>query len=220
MAFSKRIKFFLLRKTAKLIIHSTLMTCRKEEICHPSSETIQKEVKNIIYIFWHRHIFYNIFKFRNSSARPLISFSPDGEIVSEIACEFGMDPIRGSSSKGGAKAFLSMIHAIKDRGSVIMITADGPRGPVREIKDGTIHIAKLTGAAIIPVSWYASRRKVFENSWDKFMIPAPFSRIIFEYGAPVYIPAGLDKSGYKKYKSILKSRLDNLEEEIRLKLKK
>lgn len=106
-----------------------------------------------------------------------------------------------------------MVSSIKDKNSEIMITADGPKGPLREIKDGTILIAKKTGAALIPVTWYSSK-KIFERSWDKFMMPLPFGKIIFRYGDPVYIPHDIMKDKYPDFKKKLKTGLDSLEEEI------
>ena len=214
MGSGQKFKFFFLKKAAKLFIHIIVFTCRKKCTGEEKAENLKNTGKPIIYIFWHRHIFYNIFKFKGTNARPLISFSTDGEIVSQIAEEFGMNPVRGSSSKGGARAFLNMVNAIKSENSEIMITADGPKGPAREIKDGTIHIARKTGAALIPISWYASRVRIFDKSWDKFMIPLPFGKIHFSYGDPVGIPAEISKDEYPKYKKILKTRLDDLEKDI------
>ena len=220
MGSGQKIKFFFILKAAKILIYSIAFTCRKKISGEEKIEALRNGGKPIIYIFWHRHIFYNIFKFRGTNARPLISFSTDGEIVSRIAEEFGMNPIRGSSSHGGARAFINMINAIKKENSEIMITADGPKGPVREIKDGTVHIARKTGAAIVPVSWYASRVKIFDKSWDKFILPIPFGRINFSFGDPVYIPPGISKNEYPKYKNMLKIKLDKLEEEIISRIKK
>ena len=214
MGSEQKIKFFFTAKAAKFLIYSIALTCRKTVRGLEKIEKLRKEGKPIIYIFWHRHIFFNIYRFRNSRARPLISHSTDGEIVARIAQECGMDPIRGSSSKGGAKAFLKMVKSIKEMNSEIMITADGPKGPLRNIKDGTILIGKKTGAAIIPVSWYSSRKKIFEKSWDKFLLPFPFGKIIFKYGDPVFIPHDIIKDKYPDYKNKLKTELDNLEEEI------
>lgn len=214
MGSGQKIKFFFILKAAKLLIYSIAFSCRKKFSGEEKIALLKNTGKPIIYIFWHRHIFFNIFKFRGTNARPLISFSTDGEIVSRIAEEFGMNPIRGSSSHGGARAFINMINAIKRENSEIMITADGPKGPVREIKDGTVHIARKTGAAIVPVSWYASRVKIFEKSWDKFILPMPFGKINFSFGDPVYIPQEISKSEYPEYKNMLKIKLDKLEEKI------
>ncbi len=220
MALRQKVKKYLLVKSAKLLIYSILFTCRKKSSGQGKIDDLKNSDKPIIYIFWHRHIFYNIFKFRGTGARPLISYSPDGEMVSLVAEEFGMNPVRGSSSKGGARAFLNMINAIKKENSEIMITADGPKGPAEEVKDGTIHIARKTGAALIPVSWYSSRIKIFNKSWDRFLLPLPFGKIKFSYGDPVFIPPGISKDEYSKYKDLLKSKLNTLEHEIMLALGK
>ncbi|MEN8154245.1 MAG: lysophospholipid acyltransferase family protein [Acidobacteriota bacterium] len=211
MGSGKKIKFFLIRKLAKLFISSIIFTCKIDISGEKYLQEITDRESPVIFIFWHRHIFFTIYRFRKSSARPLISFSPDGEIVSQIADEFGMDPVRGSSSKGGARAFLKIMNSIKKENSKILITADGPRGPLRELKDGTIKLAGKTGAAVVPISWYASKVKVFEKSWDKFMIPLPFSRIRFAYDKPVYIPVKITANETEDYKALLKSKLDKLE---------
>ncbi len=214
MKLKEKIKFFLIRKLSKLLIYSTVLTCKKKIKGEEKYKKIKKSNIPVIIIFWHRHIFYCIYNFKNSGVQPLISFSPDGEIVSQIAEEFGMDPVRGSSSKGGAKAFLQILRSIKDNNSEILITADGPRGPLREIKDGTVVLAKKTGAAVIPVSWYSSKVKIFEKSWDKFMVPKPFSKILFAYGDPIYVPGNIEKSELKEFKKIMKESLDILEHDI------
>jgi len=218
MGSGQKIKYFLIAKMARFLINFVCFTCRKRFRGLDIPEELEKAGKPVIYIFWHRHIFFNIYRFRGSGARPLISHSTDGEIVSRIAVEFGMDPIRGSSSKGGARAFLKMVRSIRENNSRIMITADGPKGPPREIKDGTVLISAKTGAVIIPVSWYGSGVKIFEKSWDRFMIPKPFSTILFRYGDPIHIPADMEKEEYEKYKNTLKVALDSLEETIRTEL--
>ena len=146
---------------------------------------LQKKNLPLIFIFWHRHILFVIHQFKNTGARPLISLSSDGELVAAVAEEFGMKPIRGSSSKGGARAFLNMVRSVQEENAQVLITADGPKGPARRIKDGTVQLAVKTGAYVIPISWSGSRVKVLEKSWDRFLIPLPFGRIHFAYGQPL-----------------------------------
>ena len=147
---------------------------------------LRKRNTPIIYVHWHRHIFVTIYRFKNTGARPLISLSEDGELVSQVAVEFGMNPVRGSSSKGGARAFLKLVDTVKKDNAEVLITADGPKGPARRIKD--IRLAQKTDSVIVPISWHASREKVFEKSWDQFKIPLPFSTITYVYGDPFAIP--------------------------------
>lgn len=214
MAFLQKIKYNLIKKIVKFFILATIKTCK---IIISGEQEIKKLKKNnmpIIHIFWHRHIFFTIYKFRNIGAQPLISLSKDGELVSNVAEEFGMNPVRGSSSKGGARAFLEFIHSVKNNKSEILVTADGPKGPPEKIKLGTILLAKKTNSVIVPISWYASRVKVFEKSWDKFLIPLPFSKIYFSFGNPFYI--NKNKNNINELKKELEDELKRLENECKI----
>ena len=214
MAFQKKIKYFFIRKAAKAVIISIIKTCKLKIIGHEHVETLRKQKKPIIYAHWHRHIFVTIYRFRNTGARPLISLSGDGEIVSQVAVEFGMNPVRGSSSKGGTRAFLKLLNAIKEDHSEVLITADGPKGPLRQIKDGTIRLAQKTGSVIVPICWHASRVKILKKTWDKFKIPMPFSTITYAYGQPLVIPGNAARDNYPQLKETLKESIDALEKKI------
>ncbi len=214
MAFLQKIKYNLIKKIVRFFILATIKTCK---IIISGEDEIKKLKKNnipIIHIFWHRHVFFTIYKFKNTGAQPLISLSKDGELVSNVAEEFGMNPVRGSSSKGGARAFLEFINSVKNNKSEILITADGPKGPREKIKHGTILLAKKTNSVIVPISWYASRVKVFEKSWDKFLIPLPFSKIYFSFGNPFYI--NKNKNNINELKKELEDELKRLENECKI----
>lgn len=210
-------KYFFLRKAAKFLINAIIKTCRIHIVNQAHIQALRENNTSIIFTFWHRHIFFTIFRFKHSGARPLISHSRDGEIVSQIAEEFGMNPVRGSSSSGGARAFLKLLEFLKTEKSDILITADGPKGPLREIKDGTILLALKTHSAIVPISWHSSRVKVFKKTWDQFMIPLPFSHITFSYGEPFLLPRQeKGKNPGEKIetlKKILQQRMNQLEQE-------
>jgi len=145
-----------------------------------------------IFIFWHRHLLYLMFHFRHQNARPLISLSSDGEIISTISKKFGMKPIRGSSSRGGARALLELIGLAKTSDNDILITADGPKGPLRTVKPGLVKLAVKSGAPLIPACWKASRSWVLTRSWDQFIIPKPFSKIDFFFGKAIDL-RGIDE---------------------------
>lgn len=214
MTYRQKLEFFFIRKTAKVLINLIIKTCRLTITGTEPLTKLRQQGVPIIYAYWHRHIFVTIYRFKNTGARPLISLSKDGELVSQIAEEFGMKPIRGSSSKGGARAFVEMVNSIKSHHDEVLITADGPKGPLREIKDGTIRLAEKTGAIIIPIAWHASRVKIFEKTWDKFKIPRPFSHITYAYGSPFTIPAQTQTEDYELLKLELKKAIDNLEKEV------
>ncbi len=182
MGWKKRIKVFLIRRLGHLLISLLLRSCRLqvhgEAPFHPGAR---------IFIFWHRHLLYLMFHFRHVGARPLISMSKDGELISSIAETFGMKPIRGSSSRGGARALLELIHLARTSEEDILITADGPKGPLREVKPGVVKLAQKSGAPLLPVCWGASRAWILSRSWDRFIIPKPFSRIDLYLGEKIDI---------------------------------
>jgi lysophospholipid acyltransferase (LPLAT)-like uncharacterized protein len=199
---------------AKVLILFIIKTCRLKISGYQRVETLKKENKNIIFVYWHRHIFVTIYQFKDTGARPLISLSEDGEIIAQIAREFGMNPIRGSSSKGGAKAFLKLLNSIKDDNAEVLITADGPKGPLKQIKDGTILLAQKTNSVLVPIGWHSSRLKIFAKTWDKFKVPHPFSKIIYAYGEPFIIPRDIKKENFTSIKQEIKHHIDNLEAEV------
>lgn len=203
MESGRRIRNRVLAKLGKWAILSIVRTCSVAVRGQPNLE----KGTPVIYLFWHRHIFFIIHQFRNRGARPLVSLSEDGELVSGLAREFGMDPVRGSSSRGGARALLEMISCLREGCGEILITADGPRGPARKIKEGTVLLARKTGAPVVAVSWYASRVKIFRKSWDRFMVPLPFSRILVSFGQPVKI--GMEPVDF--WQEELRRKLDELE---------
>ena len=107
----------------------------------------------------------------------IISDHKDGQMITDIIAHFGIGSIRGSSSKGALRAFLLAIKSI-NHGIDVAITPDGPRGPRHSISDGSVTIAQKTGVNIVILSYKASKFWEF-NSWDKMILPKPFSKITY-----------------------------------------
>ena len=200
-----------MRKLAWLLIEAVVLCSKVTVSGRDAVLALQRDGAPLIFIFWHRHILFVIHQFRNCGARPLISLSSDGELVAAVAGEFGMDPVRGSSSKGGARAFLELVRSVKQEKSLVLITADGPKGPARRVKEGTVQLAAKTGAWVIPVSWGASRVKILEKSWDRFLIPLPFGHIHFAYGEPLRIDS---TENLQLTAEMLALKLNQLEESL------
>lgn len=149
--------------------------------------------------------FYNLLR-PNKKIKMIVSNHFDGELVAKIVSYFGIDFLRGSSTRGGVK-LLKEIMGIKNFD--IGITPDGPKGPAEKVKSGVIYISKITGFPILPVTYSVKKKKIL-NTWDKFIIPKPFTKGLFLCGEPLYIPKDIDDKGMDIYSQLLEERLKNL----------
>jgi len=193
-----RIVYWLERKLGAGILLLLRATIRFEVENQEASDHIR-----CIYALWHRNLLLLTLQRAFNGAGVLVSQSRDGEYIAGPLQELGYYPIRGSSTRGGTKAMVEMIKAIK-RISVA-ITPDGPKGPPGTIHPGVFQLALLAKVPIIAVSANARREWVF-NSWDKFRVPKPFTRIDVHYSEPIII---LDKADFEEAERRLRVFLDN-----------
>ena len=112
----------------------------------------------------------------------LVSQSKDGEVIARVLERLGHITVRGSSSKGGVRALLQAKRIMERDRRMGVFTVDGPRGPRYKAKGGIIFLAQRAGAKIIPFRAYPERAKIFDKSWDKFMLPLPFSQCTIYIG--------------------------------------
>lgn len=144
----------------------------------------------LIFAYWHnRMLFVPMVYLRHYRGRKgavvLISQNRDAQLIADVVAHFGIRSVYGSSSRGGAPALLKLAGCIND-GLDVNITPDGPRGPVYKVGSGLIFLAEKTGAPIVPLHVECSRCIRF-NSWDRFMVPLPFSRVDFTFGKLEYV---------------------------------
>lgn len=164
--------------------------------------------ERIIIAFWHGRLLMMPFAYPGTPSALLISQHLDGEYLSRIATRFGFEVVRGSATRGGMRAVKQMIRAIRERLN-LAIAPDGPKGPRAKVKSGVIEMARLTGAPIVPVSFSASRRRLLK-SWDAFLVPVPFSRAVYIWGEPMYVPRTATKDEVAQYQEALEARLNLL----------
>ncbi|MHB9154942.1 MAG: lysophospholipid acyltransferase family protein [Endomicrobiales bacterium] len=143
-----------------------------------------------IYAFWHCRLLFFVHSHRSRGIRVLVSRSKDGKLIASVINKFGFKVVHGSSSRGGRESVARMIKSLREN-RVCAITPDGPRGPAREVKDGISYIARKTGCPVVPIA-NAFTRKKFLKSWDRFLLPLPFSRAVIVAGDPVYVRPGDD----------------------------
>jgi len=142
--------------------------------------------KNFIYAFWHGRQFLLFYTHRHSNIVIPASESRDGEIQAGIIGRFGFGVVRGSSKRKGAQAFMGLMKALRN-GRSIAIAVDGPRGPVYEVKEGVTSLAGKLGKPIVPVVMSAKRSWVLEKTWDKYVLPKPFTECVIMYGEPITV---------------------------------
>ncbi|MFH1076460.1 MAG: lysophospholipid acyltransferase family protein [Pseudomonadota bacterium] len=164
------------------------------------------ESKKVIIAFWHSRLLMVSYLYQGGNGVVLASKSKDGEIIARISKQQGHLVIRGSTSKGGAHAMIEMINAL-DGSRFIGITPDGPQGPRYKVKPGIIALAKKTGYVIVPVSYSARRIKVFK-SWDRFLLPYPFTKGVCIYGAPIIVPNESTRKDIEAFGTVLENELN------------
>jgi lysophospholipid acyltransferase (LPLAT)-like uncharacterized protein len=163
---------------------------------------------------WHRGaIFYCYFY---GPVHPMVMFSQseDGEYLARFAQKCGTIPVRGSSSRGGGQALRRMAHFLRQGKGHCSTVLDGPQGPRFKAKKGLLLLAKLTGAPLIPTMWSASRVITLESTWDKTIIPRPFSEIVIGHGQPYYIPRDCSDDQLEDYRLEVENLLNNLMREV------
>ncbi len=160
-----------------------------------------------IFPFWHRCVLPATFLFRDRNLAVMTSRSTDGEYIARVIQKFGFLAIRGSSSRGGSQALLEMRTLLHNNGTAVF-TIDGPRGPRYVAKRGPILLASMTGAPIIPF-YVAVQNAWVLNSWDRFVIPKPFSRIHTHFAEMLRVPANPDEITIEQYRLLMQAGLDH-----------
>lgn len=140
-----------------------------------------------VYAFWHRALLLAAYRYRGLGIRILISASFDGELIARVVQRLGFVPVRGSSSRGGAVGLLQLTRA-REAGHKVALTVDGPRGPMYVVKPGAAAMALRACSTASCFHLHAERAWLL-RSWDRFIIPKPFSRVRIVWQAPLHQPS-------------------------------
>lgn len=175
----------------------------------PTAE-IHRNGRSAIFAFWHNRFILMPYYYRHRMGREriavMVSQSRDGRIVKDFLDRYRLRTVRGSSSRGGRGAMLSLLRLLKE-GWDVAVTPDGPRGPRYLVQDGVLTLAAVSGLPIVPVSVAASLRYVFRRSWDHFRLPLPGSRIWMVFGKPLAVQRELTDAERENCREILRRRL-------------
>ena len=166
--------------------------------------------KSVIIASWHSHLLPTFMDLAGNQYYGLAGLHKDAELISKIGDKMGWKLLRGSSSDQGKKVYKEIVNVLASPGNVVALTPDGPQGPAKIPKPGTIRAAQKTGAVIIPAMGQSTRRWSFTN-WDTFFVGKPFSRIEMIYGDPLVF---LESEAFNVCENKLKQALDKLENEV------
>lgn len=164
--------------------------------------------QKMIVAIWHQRILVVMgYARRFGIYKPsvMISRSRDGEMIAKVYSRLNFRPIRGSSSRGGKEALANMVEDLVDHQIAVHIL-DGPRGPRGIVKPGLIVMAQLSGVPIVPVYISVNRAWVLD-SWDRFIIPKPFSTVVIRWDSPIYVPKGMDSESFENTRKNIEQHL-------------
>jgi lysophospholipid acyltransferase (LPLAT)-like uncharacterized protein len=182
----QRVALWVVPKLTALLLAMVGATLRFEVISEEGAAPAKPPARGI-YCFWHRCTLPAGWYFRKFRCSILISQSFDGELIARTLGLLGYGSVRGSSSRGGA-AGLMALRDVLAAGEPVVFTADGPRGPIYQTKVGPVKLAAMTGETI--GSFYLLPRRAWEmRSWDRFLVPLPFSRVVVSWARAVAAPA-------------------------------
>jgi lysophospholipid acyltransferase (LPLAT)-like uncharacterized protein len=160
--------------------------------------------ERFIYAFWHEDVLFAATL--KARIHVLISRHGDGELIARIAAHLGRGAVRGSTSRGGARALREMMRA--GRRTHLGVTPDGPRGPRRRVQMGVIFLAAQTGLPVVPFG-VGYTRAWRARSWDRFAVPLPGSGVTIAVAPEVRVPPGLPRSQLEAYRRLVEERLND-----------
>lgn len=163
-------------------------TWRVRVIGRDGLDALRREGRAYVLSCWHGELLSAVWAHRGQGMVPLISEHRDGEIIARICERLGYGTVRGSSTRGGARALLGLVRTL-EHGSAVAVTPDGPRGPVERYAPGALAAAQKAQAPIVAIRVRASRGWRL-RSWDRFLIPKPFARVVLAYSEPTYVSTG------------------------------
>jgi len=214
-----RILLFIVPQFYSFVLRFLALTIRKEVISPERPQKFWDRGQPVIAAFWHQRLLMMPFLPHQGRVGMLISQHRDGEFIARAVKLFGIDSIRGSTTRGGLSALRGMVRFFRT-GANLAITPDGPQGPKHIVQTGVVELARQTGAPIVPVTYSASRCKVFA-SWDNFIVPLPFSKVAYVWGEPLFVPRDAGKDALEKSRLLLQERMrQNTDEADRIFQKK
>ena len=205
---AERRYLFLLSVLGSFLLRSWGATLRISTEGYDRVAERRKSKGGVILTCWHNRIFLLQYQHRNQQVQLLQSTHWDSRRFAAINVRMGYGIVWGSSTRRGREGLRDIIEKAV-AGHDIAFTPDGPKGPACRAKKGVVLAASRTGLPIVPMAWYGS--SVYRlGSWDRFLLPAPFSRCGIFYGEPLDVPPDLDEGELTRYLGIVDDELNRI----------
>lgn len=174
-----------------------------------AAQALWRDGKPFVIAFWHGRLLGMIGIWpRGKPVSMLVSQHRDGQLIARTIAHLGVGSVAGSTTRGGMAGLRGLLALLK-AGTSVGITPDGPRGPRMRAAEGVIGVARLAGVPVIPASFSAASA-VTLASWDRFMVPLPFTRGVFLWGEPILVARGADAPTREAARLRLESVLNDL----------
>ncbi len=193
-----------------LLIKFLYGSCRWRVSGFNHVESLLHKNSSFIIAYWHGNMFIPYLKLAKYRFNILAGFHRDAELGVNIGERLGWKFLRGSSSQNGSEVFQQIVELLSKPNNVLAITPDGPKGPAKIPKPGTVRAAQKTGVPIIPAAGRSRRSWGFTN-WDTFHVAKPFTRIELKFGEPLYFSIN---DNFDSCINTLKTQLDSLDSEV------
>jgi lysophospholipid acyltransferase (LPLAT)-like uncharacterized protein len=174
---------------AGLVLHVLLTASYRLKVLGRSHAQRRRAGEDVrcVYSVWHGDIWHLVHAMRGQEVRVMVSEHRDGEVITRIVHALGYETVRGSSTRGGARALLGLARAAREGTADPLLTVDGPRGPAGEVKEGVVFVASRTGLPVVPMG-VATDRCWRARSWDRHALGKPFARVVVVYGDEIPVP--------------------------------
>ena len=175
-------------------------------------ESLDRQGEHYILAFWHSRFLMMPYAYFGPRVTIMVSRHRDAEMLVRTLRPFGYDFSRGSTTRGGSAALRDLLRRAAE-GSDAAIAPDGPRGPRRRVQPGIIAVARLSGLPILPVTVSAAPARRL-GTWDRTVLPCPFSRGLFHYAEPMRVPRRADRDEQERLRQSLEEVLDRITDEV------
>jgi lysophospholipid acyltransferase (LPLAT)-like uncharacterized protein len=207
-----RLSTLLITRIAALILNIWFSTCKITIVGQQFHDRFILGNQRMVGATWHRGAIFLTWFFRNVHPMIMYSRSKDGDLIAAMAHYLGVIPVRGSSSKGGGEALRKMARFLsRSNRNKAATVLDGPRGPKGVAKKGMLLLAMIAKAPLLPIMVSAHPAITLKNTWDKTILPLPFSKVVVMYKTPWWPPRRMPDAELEIFRKQVEESLNQMQ---------